>query len=464
MVERVACVRVAVVLMVVAIGLFAFGAVVQAAPATNAVVAQDVRAQDTSQLRLVVVEINGLIDHVVAAYLREQIAAVNGTGTASNAVNGTGTAAGTDTGDTYAAVIAVQLDSAGTTLDDTEMAKLLTDLTASAVPVGVWVGPSGAAASGGAAHLVDVAKFSALAPGSTVGGRSDLTHVYARALSPTSVVLRADEAVEQGVAKAVVPSIGEFLLALSDAGIVPPIATEVTSENGELVQRTLSAEVSVVFTQPALLDSLFHTAASTAIAYLLLLIGLSMLLLDFFTGGVGVAGVVGVGALLLSAYGLGELDIRIWALVALVAAFVAVAVDLQTGIPRFWTVVGCLLLLVGSLFLFGRHSLNWLPLITGLGLAGAFMLAGMPALIRTRYGTTTVGRQWLIGSVGVAVTGIDPEGVLEIGSAHWRARSSRLLPLRQGEMARVTGLAGVVLEVEPQFGAPQPDADEGVCL
>ncbi len=396
---------------------------------------------------LVVAEVNGLIDSVTASYLREQIVAA----TNENAL-----------------ALVLQLDSSGTTLTSVELADLLTELDQAAVPVGVWVGPSGATARGGAAHLLAVADFSALAPGSTVGEWRDLSQVSRQARfavvnsalvdsalvdDPATTLLDADEAAASLVASVVSPSVGDFLLALDDGEVIPSISTEVTSDDGR-VQRTLSENVSVAFVQLSLLDSLFHTAASTAIAYLLLLVGLSMVLLDFFTGGVGVAAAVGVGSLALSAYGLAELDVRIWALVVLVISVGAYAIDLQAGIPRFWTAVGCVLLVVGTVFLFGRHSLSLIPLITGVGLMAAFMLFGMPALIRTRYGTTTVSREWLIGEVGVAVTDLDPEGVLEVNSARWGARtsqsSSQAVTLRKGQSALVTGLSGVVLEVEPQ--------------
>ncbi len=385
--------------------------------------------QTTPSLLLVVAEVNGLIDSTTASYLKEQIALA---------------------ADNQAIALVLQLDSRGSTLSDADLAELLDVVANAAMPIGVWVGPSGATARGGAAQLVAVAEFSALAPGSTILSEG----TPGRSQQQSDTVLSDSEAFAAGVTSATAPSIGDFLLAISDAEIIPPISAEITNDAGE-PQRTISEEVSVSFVQLSLLDSLFHTAASPAIAYLLLLIGLSMVLLDFFTGGVGVAAAVGVGALALSAYGLGELDIRIWALVVLVGAFCAFGIDLQAGIPRFWTVIGCIALVVGSLFVLREHSLNWLPFVTGVGLAAVFVLFGMPALIRTRYGTTAVGREWLVGAVGVAVTDIDQhgtQGVLEIDTAQWSARissASQKPPLRAGETAVVTGLSGVVLEVEP---------------
>ena len=64
---------------------------------------------------------------------------------------------------------------------------------------------------------------------------------------------------------------------------------------------------------------------------------------------------------MLSSYGLGVLDVRIWALIALVGSMFGFSVDLQTGVPRFWTSAGSVLLVVGSLFLFGAHTTSWVP-------------------------------------------------------------------------------------------------------
>ena len=77
----------------------------------------------------------------------------------------------------------------------------------------------------------------------------------------------------------------------------------------------------------------------------------------------------------------------------------------------------------------------------------------MPALIRTRYGTSTLGREWMIGEMGVAVTDITPDGIIRFREAQWRARVNRLTPIESGETARIVGIEGVILEVEPEEGA-----------
>src|SRR5437879_5415776 len=88
--------------------------------------------------------------------------------------------------------------------------------------------------------------------------------------------------------------------------------------------------------------------APPPVAYLLLVAGLSLLVFELFTGGVGIAGGVGAAALVLSAYGLTVLPVNTVGLALIVVGFFGFAVDVQTGVPRLWTGVGVVALGVGS--------------------------------------------------------------------------------------------------------------------
>ena len=47
---------------------------------------------------------------------------------------------------------------------------------------------------------------------------------------------------------------------------------------------------------------------------------------------------------------------------------------------------------------------------------------------------------------------VDPEGVVRIREAPWRARTNRATPIAPGERVRVTSIEGLILEVEPEAG------------
>jgi len=217
--------------------------------------------------------------------------------------------------------------------------------------------------------------------------------------------------------------------------------------------------VSVVrFAKLTLVDQLFHTVASPPVAYLLLLTGLALLLFEFFTAGVGIAGVVGAVCTVLSFTGLAVLPTRTWALALIVVAMIAFAVDVQVGIPRLWTGTGIVLTIIGSWFLFesipgSSMRPSWLALLAGIGGISLTFIVGMPSMVRTRFATPTIGREWMIGREGTAIDAIDPEGLVNVGSATWRARTNRATPIAAGDPIRVAAIDGVTLDVEPLEGA-----------
>ena len=202
-----------------------------------------------------------------------------------------------------------------------------------------------------------------------------------------------------------------------------------------------------------LLPRLMHTVASPPVTYLLLTIGLSLLIFEFFTAGVGVAGVVGAGCVVLACYGLGVLPINGWALAALLVAFFGLAVDVQTGVPRA----------------VDRHRPrplrrrlvvpvpdglrpSWITLLAGIGGVALAFIVGMPSMVRARFATPTIGREWMIGELGVTGVAIDPDGVAVVRGAQWRARTNRATPLAKGDRLRVVAIDGFTLEVEPETG------------
>jgi membrane-bound serine protease (ClpP class) len=259
------------------------------------------------------------------------------------------------------------------------------------------------------------------------------------------------EAADLGITTLNAPTVGDYLV--NSPGVK---TREITAENGETRREPLT---QVRFGQISLVAQLMHTVASPAVSYLLLTIGLALIIFELFTAGVGVAGVVGAVSLILSGYGLAVLPTNWWAVALIFAAMIAFAIDVQTGIPRFWTGAGVVLYVIGSFTLFDGLSLSWVTLLVGVVSVLLAFLAGMPSMVRTRFSTPTIGREWMIGEIGRAVSAVNPDGVVQIREALWRASTNRATPIEELDRIRVIGIDGLVLEVEPEEGGAKDYRD-----
>jgi membrane-bound serine protease (ClpP class) len=162
--------------------------------------------------------------------------------------------------------------------------------------------------------------------------------------------------------------------------------------------------------------------------------------------------VVGAVCGIVAAYGLAVLPTSPVGLALLGLAMFGFAVDVQTGVPRFWTAVGVLAYATGSVVLFDGMAIGWLPLSAGVVGVVLMMLTGLPATVRSRFSTPTIGRESMIGEMGEAVAEVSPDGVVRVRDALWPARTNRATPVAAGDPVRVTGIDGLVLEIEPESG------------
>ncbi|MEN9286010.1 MAG: hypothetical protein RIS39_2 [Actinomycetota bacterium] len=395
-----------------------------------------------------VFEVSGLIDNVVANGIERAIG--------RSSTNG-------------AQALVLQVNSRGAVVDRERMEQLLVAVRDSAVPVGVWVGPSGSRAHGWSSWLLAVADVSAMAPNSTVGKTGVPISIDGEPLSfgeATSLLrsntLGTDEARERGVlrldiADEGVPVLRNMLFALdglSVNGKVLDTVVEVVGDDGTIVREAATTR----FFKLGTLEQLMHTSASAALAYLLFSFGLALLIFEFYTAGVGIAGFVGALCTLLGTFGFAELPVRPFGIALLVFSVIAFAIDVQVGIPRFWTGVGVVSYVVASFTLYGPVQeetlrLSWLTLVAGVASMTLAFVVGMPSMVRTRFATPTIGREWLVGAEGTAATDIAPEGEVVVRGAKWRARTNRATPIKSGEPLRVASIDGVTLDVEPLEGA-----------
>jgi membrane-bound serine protease (ClpP class) len=407
----------------VAIGIM--GVLGVGAPSGNAAAAAETPTKPSSN-GVNVIEVTGYIDPIMKRFILESLDKA-----ASDKVE----------------ALVVVMNSPGSLLSPKEFDKLEAAVQKETrVPVAVWVGPLGSRAMGGAARLAAAADVIGMAPSTKIGRSTGTKDPF------VGRVYRQEEAVKAKLIQSNAPVLVQFVGELDGQkvnGRILDTAFPATEANGK---RT--AKVNAVrFAKLNLLDRLLHTAVNPSVSYLLFVIALALFVFEFFTGGIGIAAGVGLGAFVLAIAGLGALPTRPLGVALIVIAIFGFAIDVQAGAPRFWTGVGTLSLVAGSFTLFANgvrvpiYMIALMVLMTVL-----FMVNGMPTMVRTRFATPTIGREAMIGEIGTASSAVGPEGVVKVLGAPWRARTNRATPIAAGANVRVVAVDGLLLEVEPMEG------------
>jgi membrane-bound serine protease (ClpP class) len=396
-----------------------------------------------------VVQVEGAIDPVVADLIRGSLRRAQTNG---------------------ASVVILQIDSGGAL--DTDPLGLIDAVRTSKVPVAAWIGPGKSTARGAAAAIVAWASFAAASPGARIGPLEPLRLDRTRSKLPAAEMgirdslklrvaglrnrrLTGKTAAGQGLIDAVAPTLGDLIVALNGkdvptaAGLVHLTTAKQVNTKGGPRQ---TADQPVSFLKLGTFASVEHSLTSPSVVFLLLLVGLGLMVFEFFTVGIGLAGMVGAAAVAGALFGCSHLPVSWWALGLLLLSTFGFAVDVQAGHQGFWTGVGVVGLLVGALKLFGGSAALDVPLwLVALLFVGQliFMLGGMTIAVRNRFSIPTVGRDSMIGELGEARTDLKPDGVVTVRGAPWRARTNRATPVAAGGSIRVVAVDRLVLEVEP---------------
>ena len=354
-------------------------------------------------------------------------------------------------------LVVLQINSAAA-LDDEALTRLFETIQSPPLPVALWVGPAPAVAYGGAGQLVLGAKVAALAPGSRVG---ILSPTIAGDRSSTKLVSAADALLHGSVAGeemsiALQPTIRQYLQELNGV-IFPtrdgPVVVETIEEFTQDDETGVTVK-QVTFIEPGLGIRFFRLAATPEAAFFFLVVGLSIASFEFFAIGPGVAAGAATLSLLLAGWGVVNLPVRPWALAVVVLGWALLTASYQRGGVIVLTGVGALLLQVaGSFFVDGSGQIDtrwWLILLSVLAVLFFFLLA-MPTVQRARFSTQVLGREGLVGSTGIALVDFDPDGVVEVNGARWRATAHREAGIKQDSPVVVSGVDGLFLEVGPDL-------------
>lgn len=366
----------------------------------------------------------------------------------------------------------LKIDSPGVSSGD--LAELFQAMADASSPIVSWIGPNPASAFGGVAYVSNHADIRSAAPGTQVGyldpaiqrGNEptpservgDDPEAFADevdALGTSVVTVTVDDPVIVGFVDRVDPALGQLILSLDGVEVTRgdqswqlSTARTVTVDG----QETLVADRTVKFIKPRLMDRFLRLASRPETTFLFLLIGISFAAFEFYAAGRGLMAGVAAIALLLAGYGMATLPMW-WPAVGLALAGLGFLVwGFAQNRVDWRAVVGTVLLVVGGFtFTTSRPAYPpgaWMVLLA-IAASVAFIWYSLTAVVRGRFATPTVGREELLGRRCLAVSDLDPEGVVIIDGARWSATADRGVVIGAGAAVEIVGLTGLVLEVDP---------------
>ena len=388
---------------------------------------------------------------------------------------------------------------------DSSMRDIIHAITTSSIPVATWVGPSGSrAASAGtyillASHVAAMAEATNLgaatpvalgggAPGAPSPGddQNEKAKDKQEAEDGTSEKVPAKTAMEKKVindARAYIKGLAKLHdrnaewaeKAVSEAASLDAqealklnVIDYIANSPEELVQAingttvkinnqpvTLSLENPVwVERVPDWRAEMLAVITNPNVAYILILVGIYGLLLEFYNPGIGLPGVLGGICLLLAMYALQMMPVNYAGLGLLllgIALMIAEAFSPSFGVLGLGGVVAFVL---GSIFLMESDLPGFqvaLPLIFGLSIFSvALIVLTVGMLVRIRHRRVTTGLETYPGKKAIVSDDfIDGEGRVQMDGAFWQAKTDANQGLKQGDQVTVVNVKGLTLTVKP---------------
>jgi membrane-bound serine protease (ClpP class) len=373
----------------------------------------------------------------------------------------------------HAELVLVSMGTPGGLLESTRV--MVQAIENSAVPVVIFISPTGSRAGSAGFFLLEAADIAAMAPGTNAGAAHPI--VEGRQLDP---VLK--EKIENDAAaflRSYASRRGRNVQAAEDAIrnsksysdeearnlklidlVAPDDASLLSALDGREIHRfdgttqTLHLHgATIVTAAPSLRERLLSKLTNPDIAVLLLVLGGLLIYLEFNVPGTVVPGSLGTLFVLLSLFGLNLLPVRHTAIALLLAAVLMIVLEAKYGGHGVLATVGVACLVFGLATLVDGpipelrvHTATAVGAGLGFG-AISFGLAWIA--LRARRSKVLTGPQAMIGGTAIVRTPLNPSGQVEIRGELWQASLRGAASLAVGSAVSVRSVDGLVLIVEP---------------
>ncbi|MGQ9773838.1 MAG: NfeD family protein [Chloroflexus sp.] len=373
-----------------------------------------------------------------------------------------------------AQALIVQLTPRGAVMQ--EARTLAGEIAEAKVPVVVFISPAGHDAGAAGTWLLAAAHVAAMAPDSRFGIAAPL-FVPAMGVSETTQELLLNEQLQQfeewGASRqrdvswtdAALRS-GFIATAAQAIEGSPPIIDIVARDVDELLLRlegrvitladgsqvtlaTLGGRPRVV--EVNLIEAVLLVLANPTVVFILLIMAGLAVYAEFLSPTVGILAGLGVILLAGAIVGMIALPVQWLSVLGILLAFGLVAADLFVPSHGTLTVIGVGIMIASSLTLFdqvqapGVTVALWAVILVAV-LIAIFAISGVWLALRSRNRPVMTGQEGLIGRLAEVRKRLDPEGMVFVEGALWRAVCENGTA-EEGEFVRVTGIYALRLTV-----------------
>jgi membrane-bound serine protease (ClpP class) len=197
-----------------------------------------------------------------------------------------------------------------------------------------------------------------------------------------------------------------------------------------------------------LIEKFLQVISDPNIAYILLTLATTGLILELINPGTILPGVVGAIALILAFYSLAVLEASWAGIFFIILAFVLFIAEVFTTSFGLLTLGGIASLVMGSLILFGggpelfQLQIDWWIIALVVIVITAVFVFVVGAVIRSQRRRPVSGKEGLIGKIALAQTELDPTGMVLVEGERWTARAEggRIEPGEEAVVTKVEGL------------------------
>jgi len=340
----------------------------------------------------------------------------------------------------------IHLNTPGGLLNSTR--DIVSDFFKSTVPIVVYVSPSGAHAGSAGVFITLAANIAVMAPGTNIGAAHPVTMqgtvdsiMNTKGTNDAAAFIRtiaekrhrnvqwAEEAVRYSVSiteeEAIQDSVIDYIANNDRELLVQIDGKKIEVSGGTKILQTKNA--SIQSGEMGFFQKVLNAISDPNISYILMMLGFFGLIFELFNPGAIFPGIAGVIFLVLAFYSMSSMPVNYAGLSLIIFGILLFLLEIKIISHGLLTIGGIISVLLGSMFLFRQTSTENVTAVsrsiiyTTTAVTTLFFMFVVGMGLKAQRLKPATGNNALIGITGVALTIIDPSGMVKVNGETWRA-------------------------------------------